>query len=100
MVGEGAGLAEAVAVAVSLGVAEAVADAVAVGVAVPLPGGRAVPLNSPLADGDTEPPAVGFPEPVQAVIPKDSTITTMTLAARMPTQCLFPSPARGNLDNG
>jgi hypothetical protein len=82
-------------------VAEAVAVADPVAVAVLLSGARAVPLNNPEADGDSEVPlAFGLPEPVQAVIPRDSTITAMTLAARMPTQCLFPSPARGNLDNG
>jgi hypothetical protein len=95
-VGDGAGD------AVAVRLADVVADVVAVGVAVELPGACAVPLNSPVAVGDTVVPlAVGDlpPELVQAVIPRENTIIAMTLTARMPTQCLFPSSARGNLDN-
>jgi hypothetical protein len=88
--GDGLALAEALDV-----VAVGETDAVAL-----LLGARAVPLNRPVADGDRDvPPAVGFAEPVQAVIPRDNTIIAMTLTARMPTQCLFPGSARGNLDN-
>jgi hypothetical protein len=70
--------------------------------AVALSGALAVPENRPVDEGETDDPlAVGdFPPPlVQAVIPKDKTINTTTLAVRMPTQCLFPDPLAGNLDN-
>lgn len=86
----------AVAVAVALAVARGLADADA------LPGALAVPENKPVDEGDTDAPlAVGVFDPplVQAVIPKDKTINTTTLAVRMPTQCLFPDLVNGNLHN-
>lgn len=82
------------AVAVAFRLADADADA--------LSGALAVPENRPVDEGDTDAPlAVGVFDPplVQAVIPKDKTINTTTLAVRMSTQCLFPDPLAGNLDN-
>jgi hypothetical protein len=101
----GEGLGEALGLALADAVAVALADLEAVGVAVAdpvaLPGARAVPLNRLVDVGEMdEPPASGLdPEPVHAVIPTDRTTTAATLAVRMPTQCLFPYPAAGNLDN-